>query len=166
MARVMFPVEKELARWSSLLLTTHRVIKGDGEETLLVHMISGTHLAYNAQPFYIVLAVLSCAGGVLARDAVREVNTIAIGCILAAVFAAMYFRTRYTSVRVLGDGRDLSDQVDGAAKEDARRFLDATERVACSAFRGPEPATAEDPLATRYLPPPLPPVFSETTTPT
>ena len=158
----MFPVERELARWSSLLLTTHRIIKGDGEETLLVHKISGTRLAFNEQPGYIALAVLSFAAGVLVEDAVRQVNTIAIGCVLAAVFAAVYFKTRITSVEIMGDGRHLSDQVDRAAKDDARRFLDAAERVACIAFRGPEPATVEDPLSTRYLPPPLPPVLSET----
>lgn len=162
MARVMFPVERELARWSSLLLTTHRIIKGDGEETLLVHKISGTRLAFNEQPGYIALAVLSFAGGVLVEDAVRQVNTIAIGCVLAAVFAAVYFKTRITSVEIMGDGRHLSDQVDRAAKDDARRFLDAAERVACIAFRGPEPETVEDPLSTHYLPPPLPPVLSET----
>ena len=95
MARVMFPVERELARWSSLLLTTHRIIKGDGEETLLVHKINGTRLAFNEQPGYIALAVLSFVGGVLTEDSVRQVNTIAIGCVLCRVRRGVFHNPYY-----------------------------------------------------------------------
>lgn len=138
MVRKYFPNELELARFSRLVLTTHRVIK-EGSSTILVHHISGTRIEHRNHPVLVLVAVVAFVAGVV-LDQHTPTDTSTAGVILAAILVVAFFAMRETFIEVYGDGKPLSCIVGGskAKQDEARKFLDAVDRVACISCRGPE----------------------------